>query len=109
MQPLILRMSTKAQTFSVQADPNKLRLQGWLVLAFVGAERMARAGRGGQTCKAGVAGATMPAHIFGFLAALIQGVQALVCARRVAWTVGSSQAGDAGVFGSTIFTIVVHS
>lgn len=76
--------------------------------SFVCPERVARTVRAGQTCKTGVAGATMLTHIFGFLAALIQGVQALVRASRVSWTVGGSQAGNARVFSSTIFAIAVH-
>ena len=75
---------------------------------FVWAKRVAWTVRTGQTCKAGVGGATMLADIFGFFAALIQGVQPLVRARWVPWTVGGGKAGDAGVFSSTILTVVVH-
>ena len=61
-------------------------LQGWLVMAFVCAERMARAGGGGQIRKAGCAGAAMLALVFGLLGSLIQGVFAFVRASRVAET-----------------------
>jgi hypothetical protein len=77
-------------------------------MAFVGTERMAWAVRNGQAGKAGVAGATMLAHILGFLAALIQGVKPLVWAGGVAWTVGDGKAGDAGGFGSAILALIVH-
>ena len=79
------------------------------MLALVRAKRMPWAGGGGQTCKAGVAGAAMLALIFGLLGPLIQGVFAFVRADRVAGTGGGGQAGDAGVFSSTIFAVVVHS
>jgi hypothetical protein len=36
-------------------------------------------------------------------------VQTFVCARRVAWTMGGGQAGDAGVFSATVFAVVIHS
>jgi hypothetical protein len=65
-------------------------LQCRLMQPFVWAERVARTMRAGQAAKTGVAGSAMLAYVFGFLATLIQGVQALVCARRVAWTVGGS-------------------
>ena len=84
-------------------------LQGWLVMALVCAERMARAGRTGQTCQIGVAGSTMLALVFELLAALIQGVFAFVRASRVALTVGNSKAGEIGVFSSAILAVVVHS
>lgn len=77
-------------------------------MAFVGSERMARAGCGGQTHKAGIADATMLALVFGLLGSLIQGVLALVRARRVARTTEAGQIGDAGGFDSTILAIVVH-
>jgi len=83
-------------------------LQGWLVMAFVCAERMARTGRTGQTCQIGVAGPTMLAFVFEFLAALIQGVLAFVRASRVVLTGGTSQTGEIGVFSSAIFAVVIH-
>jgi len=55
-------------------------------MAFVGAERMARAGGGSQTRNAGEAGATMLALVFGLFSALIQGVFAFVRTSRVAET-----------------------
>jgi len=55
-------------------------------MAFVRAERMARARGGGQTRKAGGAGATTLALVFGLLGSLIQGVFAFVRASRVAET-----------------------
>lgn len=69
---------------------------------------MSRAGGGGQTCKAGVAGAAMLTLIFRLLGSLIQGVFALIRAGRVAGTGGGGQAGETGVLSSTIFTVVVH-
>ena len=84
-------------------------LQGWLVMAFVCAERMAWTGRTGQTCQIGVAGPTMLALVFELLATLIQGVFAFVRASRVALTVGNSKAGEIGVFSSAILAVVVHS
>ena len=76
---------------------------------FVWAKRVALAVGAGQAAKTGVTSATMFAHIFGFLTALIQGVQTLVRACWVARTVGGGKAGDAGVFSSAIFAVVVHS
>jgi hypothetical protein len=69
--------SSLGWTIGAEAD-----LQGWLVMAFVCAERMARTGRTGQTCQIGVAGPTMLALVFELLAALIQGVFAFVRASR---------------------------
>ena len=69
---------------------------------------MARTGGGGQTRKIRGAGATILALVFGFLGSLIQGMFALVRARRMARAGRSGQAGNAGGFGSAIFTVIVH-
>ena len=54
-----------------QSHDNHDDLQRWLVLAFVGAERMTGATGGGQTRKVRVAGSAIFALIFGFLFSLI--------------------------------------
>jgi hypothetical protein len=54
-----------------QSHDNHDDLQRWLVLAFVGAERVTEATGGGQTCKVRVAGSAIFALIFGFFAAFI--------------------------------------
>lgn len=61
-------------------------LQSWLVMAFVGTERMAGADAGGQARKAEGAGAAILALVFGFLGSLIQSMFAFVRARRMAGT-----------------------
>lgn len=54
-----------------QSHDNHDDLQRWLVLAFVGAERVTEATGGGQTCKVRVASSAIFALIFGFFAAFI--------------------------------------
>jgi hypothetical protein len=84
-------------------------LQGWLVMAFVWAERMARAGCGGQIHKAGGADAAILALVFGLLGSLIQNMFTFACAHRVARTTEAGQAGDAGGFDPAILAILFHN
>ena len=82
--------------------------QGWLVLAFVCTERMARAERTGQTRKAGCTAAAVFAFILGFFVTFIQSVFAFVRAIRVSGTQGTGQARDVGGFIAAMFTVGIH-